>query len=143
MTLHFETGLTSSNSSSIWDLNLSFNLSYIIIATHAFFGLSKWHSDKELSINTVDSTDVGLIPGLGRSPGVGNNNQLQYSGLENSLEREAWWARIHAVTKSQMWLSTQKMIFIHYFLLEISFFLNLITLSLCVFKAKVSLLTYC
>ena len=86
---------------------------------------------KNLSTNTVDSTDVGLIPGLGRSPGAGNNNPLQHSGLENSSEREAWWARIHAVTKSQTWLSTQNMIFVHYFLLEISFFL-ILSLLVCV-----------
>ena len=87
---------------------------------------------RNLFTNAVDSTDVGSVPGLGRSPGVGNNNPLQYSCLENSMDREAWWARIHAVTESQTWLSTQNMIFIGYFLLEISFFLNLITLSLCV-----------
>ena len=45
--------------------------------------------------------DVGLIPGLGRSPGVGNGNLLQYSCLENSMDRGAWQVTVHGVTKSQ------------------------------------------
>ena len=44
--------------------------------------------------------DVGLIPGLGRSLGVGNGNPLQYSSLENSMDRGAWQATVHGVTKS-------------------------------------------
>ena len=41
-----------------------------------------------------------LIPGSGRSPGKGNGNPLQYSCLENSMDREAWWATVHGITKS-------------------------------------------
>ena len=48
-----------------------------------------------------DTTDAGLIPELGRSPGVGNGNLLQYSCLGNSMDRQAWWATVHGVTKSQ------------------------------------------
>jgi len=44
--------------------------------------------------------DLGLIPGLGRSPGVGNGNPLQYSCLENSMDRGAWRATVHGVAKS-------------------------------------------
>ena len=44
--------------------------------------------------------DKGLIPGLGRSPGGGNGTQLQYSCLENSMDRGGWWATVHGVTKS-------------------------------------------
>ena len=44
--------------------------------------------------------DPGLIPGLGRSPGEGNGNPLQYSCLENSMDEGAWWATVHGVTKS-------------------------------------------
>jgi len=40
------------------------------------------------------------VPGIGRSPGEGNGNQLQYSCLENSMVRGAWWATLHGVTKS-------------------------------------------
>ena len=45
--------------------------------------------------------DPGLIPGLGRSPGEGNGNPLQYSYLENPMDRGAWWAADHGVAKSQ------------------------------------------
>jgi len=51
--------------------------------------------------NAGDAGDVGLIPGLGRSPGEGNGNPLQYSCLENPMDRGAWWATVHGVTKSQ------------------------------------------
>ena len=45
------------------------------------------------------------IPGLGRPPGEGNGYVLQYSCLKNSIDREAWWAMIHGVTKSQTQVS--------------------------------------
>ena len=44
--------------------------------------------------------DLGSIPGLGRSPAEGNGNPLQYSCLENSMDRGAWWATVHGVAKS-------------------------------------------
>jgi len=49
--------------------------------------------------------DLGLIPGLGRSPGEGNGDPLQYSCLENSTDTGAWQVTVHGVTKSRMWLS--------------------------------------
>ena len=48
---------------------------------------------------------MGLIPGSGKSPGEGNVNPLQYSCLENPMDRGAWWATNHRVTKSQTQLS--------------------------------------
>ena len=48
-----------------------------------------------------DTRDVGLIPGSGRSRGVGNGNPLQYSCLENYMDRGAWWATVQRVPKSQ------------------------------------------
>ena len=47
-----------------------------------------------------DTGDMDLILGLGRSPGGGNGNPLQYSGLENPTDRGAWWAIVHRVAKS-------------------------------------------
>ena len=47
---------------------------------------------------------LGPIPGLGRSPGGGNCNPLQYSCLENPMDGGAWWATVHGVAKSQIWL---------------------------------------
>ena len=49
--------------------------------------------------------DTGSIPGPGRSPGEGNGSPLQYSCLEDSMNRGAWWATVHGVTKSQTRLS--------------------------------------
>ena len=55
---------------------------------------------KNLPANAGDVRDVGLIPGSGRSPGGGNGNPLQYSCLEDSMDRGAWQAAVHGVTKS-------------------------------------------
>ena len=49
--------------------------------------------------------DLGWIPGLGRSPGGGRGNPLQYSCLENPMDRGAWQATVHGVSKSLTWLS--------------------------------------
>ena len=48
---------------------------------------------------------TGSIPGPGRSPGGGHGNPLQYSCLENPIDRGAWWATVHEVTKSRTQLS--------------------------------------
>ena len=53
----------------------------------------------------VNAGDTGLIPGLGKSPGVGNGNPLQYSCLRNPMDRGAWQATVHGVAKSQTQLS--------------------------------------
>ena len=56
--------------------------------------------DKESACNVGDTGDVGLISGSGRSPGEVNGNPLQYSCLENPMDRGAWWATVHGVAKS-------------------------------------------
>ena len=56
---------------------------------------------KNLPANTGDARDTVSIPGLGQSPAGGNGNPLQYSCLENSTDRGAWWATVHGVAKSQ------------------------------------------
>ena len=48
-----------------------------------------------------DATDVGWIPGSGRSPRGGNGNPCQYSGLENPMDREDWQATVHGVTEGR------------------------------------------
>ena len=60
---------------------------------------------KNMLANAGDTRDVGSIPGLGRSPGVGNGNQLQYSSLRNAMDRGAWQATVHGVAKS--WTKTE------------------------------------
>ena len=57
---------------------------------------------KNLPASARDAEDVGLIPGLGRSPGEGCGNPLQYYCLENPMDRGAWWAIVHEVTKNQI-----------------------------------------
>ena len=59
---------------------------------------------KNLPANAGDIRDVGLIPGPGRSLGGGRGNPLQYSCLENPMDRGAWWATVYGVTKSWTWL---------------------------------------
>ena len=60
-------------------------------------GLPGGSDSKESACNVGD---LGSIPGLGRSPGGGHGNPLQYSCLENSMDRIAWWATVHGVSKS-------------------------------------------
>ena len=61
-----------------------------------------WLSGQELAYNAADEAGAtGSTPGSGRSPGGGNGNRLQYSCLENSMDRGAWWAAVHGITKSQ------------------------------------------
>ena len=54
---------------------------------------------KEYACNAGDTKVTGLIPGLGRSPGEGNGNPLQYSYLENPMNKGAWRAIVHRVAK--------------------------------------------
>ena len=56
---------------------------------------------KNLPANAEDIRDTGSIPGSRRSPGEGHGNLLQYSYLENPIDRGSWWATVHRVAKSQ------------------------------------------
>ena len=56
---------------------------------------------KNLPANAADIRDADLIPGLGRSPGRGHGNPFQYSGLENPMDRGAWWATVHRFEKEE------------------------------------------
>ena len=63
--------------------------------------------------NAGDIRDAGLIPGLGRSPGGGNGNPFQDLCLENPMDRGAWQAMVHGVTKSQTQLKRLSMYTAH------------------------------
>ena len=71
---------------------------------------------KNLLSNAGDLRDVCSIPGSGRSPGRENGNLLQYSCLENSMDRGAWWTTVHWVTKSGTWLSMNAHIYINVYI---------------------------
>ena len=57
---------------------------------------------KNLPVNAGDLRDTGSIPGSGRSPGEQHGHPLQYSCLENLMDRGAWWAIVHGVAKTQI-----------------------------------------
>ena len=61
-------------------------------------GLPQWLSGRE---STCNARDQGSIPGLGKSPGGGHSNPLQYSCLEIPMDRGTWWAIVHGVAKSR------------------------------------------
>ena len=68
-------------------------------------GLPGGSAVKNLPADAGDAAGTGSIPGLGKSPGGGNGNPLQYACLKNPMDRGAWWATVHKVTKSQIRLS--------------------------------------
>ena len=68
-------------------------------------GRGKKRLNLEVKASACNAGDLGSIPGLGRSPGEGNGNPLQYSCLENPMDRGAWWAIVHGVAKSRTRLS--------------------------------------
>ena len=81
-------------------------LSHSLLQPHMRKGFPDGSVGKESSWNVGDTRNVALIPGSGRSPDGGNSNLLQYSCLENSMDRGAWWATVCGVAKSHTWLST-------------------------------------
>ena len=85
---------------------------YFVYSSMCVLGLPRWLSGKESAWNARDTGGTGLIPGSGRSLGGGHGNPLQYSCLENPMDRGAWRATVHGVTKSwtqpnTTWLSSQ------------------------------------
>ena len=69
------------------------------------YGLPRWHNGKESTCQCQRHRRCGFDPWVREIPGVGNGNPLQYSGLENSMERGVWRATVH-VSKSWTQLST-------------------------------------
>ena len=64
-------------------------------------GCPQWLSYKESTCSAGATGDTSWIPGSGRSPGGGHGTPLQYSSLENAMDRGAWWAAVHRVAQSQ------------------------------------------
>ena len=65
-------------------------------------GLPQWLNGKESNCNAGATEDMGLIPELQRYLGGGHDNPLQYSCLDNLVDKGAWWATIHRVSKSKI-----------------------------------------
>ena len=82
-----------------WLLQADSQLQYSLISVMGILGGSVVRNPP------ANAEDAGSIPGLGRSPGKGNANPIQYSCLGNPVEKGAWWATVHGVTKSQSRLS--------------------------------------
>ena len=80
----------------VWFLHFPKIRSFIYLASQVVLVV------KNLPANAGDGRDTGLIPGLGRSPGEGCGNPLQYSCLENSMDRGAWQAIVHWIAKSRI-----------------------------------------
>ena len=64
-------------------------------------GPTNFPGGSEVKASACDEEHLGSIPRLGRSPGEGNGNPLQYSCLENPMDGGAWWATVHGVAKSR------------------------------------------
>ena len=81
-------------------------LKYLLVLSHLDLDSSLPHLVEVYGVSdgkeaACDAGDLGSIPGSGRSPGEGNGNPLQYSCLENAMDRGAWWAIVQGVAKSQ------------------------------------------
>ena len=70
-----------------------------------FYGYVSFPGGSDGKASACNAGDLGSIPGSGRSPGEGNGNPLQYSCLENPMDRGAWWATVQRVAKS--WDTTE------------------------------------
>ena len=84
---------------------------YLQYLTQCKYGLPRWLNDRVC---------LTMDPGLGRSPGEGNDNPLHYSCLENSMEREAWWVTVHGAAKIRHnWATNTHTIFKIYFKIQL------------------------
>jgi len=73
----------------------------LLCISHTYTCIWGFPGGSDSKAHTCSIGDLGLIPGLGRSPEEGNGYSLQYSCLENSVDRGAWWTIVHGVLKSQ------------------------------------------
>ena len=90
------------DSSMLWQVP-NFTTLYYWIEFH-YMGFPGGSVGKE---STCNAGGIGFIPRLGNSSGEGNGNLLQYSCLGNPMDRGTWWATVHRVAKSWLWLNTQ------------------------------------
>ena len=79
----------------LWDVKLVTSLKRI--NNHMTVSLCGFPGSSDSKASAYNARDLSLIPGSGRSPGEGNSNPLQYSCLENSMNRGAWWTTVQRV----------------------------------------------
>ena len=72
----------------------------IYVFNPALLCAEDFHGDSDGKVSACNAGDPGSIPGLGRSPGEGNGNPVQYSWLENPIDGGAWWAAVYGVAES-------------------------------------------
>ena len=84
--------------------HLSLQSKYLLSPKRYTWGFPGGTSGKELTCQCRSHRDTGSVLGLGRSPGTGRGTPLQYSCLENPMDRGAWWATVLGVAKNQTWL---------------------------------------
>ena len=99
--------MSKSSTNHGWDKNNLYETQRLTMQ-YTVWGLPWWLRGKKSACNAGNAGDAGSIPGSGRSPGGGNGNPLQYSCMQNPMDREAWQATVHRVAKSQtqlQWLS--------------------------------------
>ena len=96
-------GLVAVQVKPSWNLHVSKSL--FCICLNRCWGFLGSSVVKESACSTGDEGHADSIPGPGRSPGEGNGNPLQYSCLENPMDRGTWWATVHGVAKNWTWLS--------------------------------------
>ena len=94
-----------SNHNRDWNWIMELNKIKYVRHLVRFFHLVSFPGGSVVNYPPANARDAGLIPDLGRCPGGGNGNPLQYSCLENSMDRGAWWTTVHRVAKSGIWLS--------------------------------------
>ena len=84
---------------------LKYDISVKTFAVQPMFSIVSSYKDfpggSDGKVPVYNAGDPGSIPGMGRSPGEGNGDPLQCSCLENPMDRGAWWATVHGVTKSR------------------------------------------
>ena len=129
-----------------WSISYVWKYVCIYVSAHFLFIYSLFRASqvvlvvKNLPANAEDIRDTGLIPGLGRSPGEGNGNPLQYSCLDNPMDRGAWRAAVCGVTKRWTWLK-QLSTWIHHLCMYV--FIVHICMDLFIIYLSISLSITC
>ena len=91
--------VTGKDKLGVWDWNIHTIVFKIDNQQGPIVGFPGGRVGKNPPASALDAGGVGSIPGLERPPGEGNGNPLQYSCLENTMNRGAWWARVSGITK--------------------------------------------